>query len=137
LIILSFINLRCSDDNVSDGNGKFVGEWKISQVAYDGVLQDNWNGATLTFTQLTFDSGTYYLPQTPYDSIWNSVGTWKKIELKDMFYREDKVEVQYWLVEKDNEMIFHFYLPWTEQPACLDSICIPIVTGQWTFKLKR
>jgi hypothetical protein len=137
LIILAVINLQCSDDKVIDDNEKFVGEWKIAEVVYDGVLQDSWIGATLTFTQVAFDSGTYYFPQTPYDSIWSSVGHWKKMELKDMFYREDKVEVQYWLAEKNDKMIFNFYLPWTQQSTCVDSICLPIVTGQWTFKLDR
>jgi hypothetical protein len=137
LIILGCVNVQCSDDQTTGNNQKFVGDWKIAEVLYDGVLQDNWTGATLTFTQLTADSGAYYLPQTPYDSIWNSVGNWKKQELKDLFYREDKIKVYYWVNEANDEMIFDFYLPWTQQSTCVDGVCLPVVTGQWTFKLDR
>jgi len=137
LIILAIINWQCADDNIVNNNEKFVGEWKIAAVLHDEVLQDNWTGATLTFTQISVDSGAYFLPQTPYDSIWNSAGSWKKLSLKETLSREDGIELTYGLTEDHEKMILVFYLPWTQQPTCVDSVCLPNVTGQWTVKLNR
>jgi hypothetical protein len=137
LIACSFAVFQCSDDGAEYDRQKFLGEWEISEVIYDGVSQPDWTGATLTFTQMAIDSGGYSLPETPYDSIWTSTGHWIKLEETDIFYREDKVSVQYWIDVDERKMILDLYLPWTQQSTCADSVCLPIVTGHWVFELKK
>lgn len=136
LFLLGTIISQCSDNEGIDyTREKFAGEWKIKEVLYDGTVQDEWPGTTLTFTQVSADSGNYFLPETPYDSIWHSLGHWKKSE-EDHFYREDEIDV--WYALRENEMEMTVYLPWTQQSnTCVDDICVPIVTGQWTFEMER
>jgi hypothetical protein len=135
LFLLATVISQCSDDEgIEFTREKFLGEWEIKQVTYDGVVQDEWPGATLTFSQVSADSGNYFLPETPYDSIWQSLGHWKKSG-NDEFYREDEIWVQYDLRQNEMEMVL--YLPWTQQNTCFDGICLPVVTGQWTFKMER
>lgn len=86
---------------------------------------------------MTMDSGAYSFPETPYDSIWSSLGHWIKLADDDIFYREDKIAVQYWIDVDEKKMTMDLYLPWTQQSTCTDSVCLPVVTGHWIFELKK
>ena len=134
LTILSLMLFRC--DDVSFDKQEFVGNWVVSEVIYDGVLQDEWVGTKIYFDQLTKDSGTYSLLTTPYDSIWGSNGMWNGTDQKNIFLRDNNIPVQYWF-DNNNFLFLDMYLPWTQQSTCIDSVCLPVVTGQWTFKLNK
>jgi|GEM_PF-3319349 hypothetical protein len=135
---IGLLNLQCSEDDgvVLDDSELLSGEWKINNVTYDGMIQAEWAGTTLTFTRLAQDSGSYKLSHSPADSIWNSIGSWKDIDSK-RFVREDQIEVMYWREQDTRMLILDFYLPWTRQSTCDDGICLPVVTGQWNFALER
>ena len=70
LTILTLMLFQCASDDVSIHKQEFVGNWVVSEVIYDGVLQDEWVGTKIYFDELNKDSGTYSLLTTPYDSIW-------------------------------------------------------------------
>ena len=134
LIALSAVLFQCSEDEI--GKVDFVGKWTISEVVYDGVLQNNWAGKEITFIQLAESHGTYTLSDTPDASVWSLSGTW--IESTDTnFMRDDDILVTYGFQNDNTRLIFDMYLPWTQQSTCTADLCLPVVTGQWTFKLKR
>ncbi|MGC3948511.1 MAG: hypothetical protein QM762_29080 [Chryseolinea sp.] len=137
LLAIGVFNFRCSGDEVVPKDQEpFSGDWRIAEVTYDGMIQTEWVGNVLSFTRLTSDSGTYKLPNSLADSIWSSIGSWKEINQKS-FYREDQIEVRYYHEPDNQRMILDFYLPWTQQSTCENGICTLMITGQWTFTLKR
>ena len=96
LAILSLTLFQCTSDDVSFDKKEFQGNWVISEVIYDGVLQDEWVGAKVYFDQLNQGGGTYSLTNTPYDSIWRSDGIWSTTDKASTFLRDNDVLVEYW-----------------------------------------
>ena len=134
IIVLSAALFQCSEEEIS--KQAFIGTWAISEVKYDGVLQNNWTGTEITFKQLTERRGTYTLPHTPDASIWSLSGEWNETTDTD-FMRDDDILVTYGVQNDGGLLILEMYLPWTQQSTCNGDVCLPIVTGQWTFKLEQ
>lgn len=134
LIAISLVLFQCSEEEI--GKEDFVGNWTISEVVYDGVLENNWTGTEITFKQLTGDHGTYLLSDTPDTSIWSLSGTWNA-STDVNFMRDEDILVTYGFQNDGNLLILDMYLPWTQQSTCTGDLCLPVVTGQWTFKLER
>lgn len=133
LLISVVILYECTTDDIGDKQ-KFVGRWTISEVTYDGVIQPEWVGTKIFFNQTSYNSGTYSLLYTQSDSIWNSSGIWTTTDNADSFLRDDNIPITYGFY-KDNTLKLAMYLPWTQHSTCTDSVCLPVVTGQWTFEL--
>jgi hypothetical protein len=135
LLIILMSMLQCSDNSDGVPQQVMVGEWKISGVYCDGVVKPEWTGVAMRFTQITRDSGAYYVPETVYDSIWPAAGHWKKALPDDLFLRDDSILVNY--AQERGELMLIVYLPGTGQPACSDGICLHLETGRWAFVLEK
>jgi len=61
-----------------------AGTWSVSKVTCDDVDQPAWLGKTISFKQLSADSGVYEFPNTVYDSIWNKSSSWKMTATNDL-----------------------------------------------------
>ncbi|HEY5746638.1 MAG TPA: hypothetical protein VIU12_11215 [Chryseolinea sp.] len=134
LILLTSIIFQCSDNSDTVPQQVIVGEWKISSVSCDGLVKPEWTGVAMRFTQITPDSGAYYVPETVNDSIWPAAGHWEK-ETGDFFLRDGSALVNY--AEEKSKIMLFVYLPGTGQPACSDGTCLNLETGRWAFELEK
>lgn len=133
--VVAFVFMRCGEDSDGWPREPLGGAWMVSDVSYDGMLQDEWTGVRITFKQTSKDGGMYSMPETPYDTIWSKSGTWRKSAQPSVLILDDTLSANF---QVDSEqLIMAMYLPWTKQSYCTDDVCPAIVSGDWTFKFLR
>ncbi len=112
LFLLAFLQMSCSENEPSEVlTEPYVGTWQIRSVSNDRALQSEWSDAVLILEQTNELGGTYELPATPYDTIWNSNGTWKSVD-EESFLLNDSIVVSY-LLNNDSLYLIKT-LPWTD-----------------------
>lgn len=135
MIIVVLCIVRCSGDEDFTNPNLITGEWTVTQVVFDGTLQEEWRGVQLIFEGKLSDRGVYSMKETPYDSIWAAGGTWAKSPKPQELILNDTLSISYQIY--DNELTISSYLPWTARSVCADDICMPKVSGEGEFKFQR
>lgn len=131
--VLSFV-FACRGEEIRP-KSLLADEWEVTQVSYDGVEQLEWQGLSFVFEQTSDSAGFYHLPATPYDTVWPASGTWRLNALKHSLTFDEKFDATYHVSADDLEIMA--YLPWTKQSYCYGEICLPMVSGDWIFNLRR
>jgi hypothetical protein len=134
VIFFLIVSTICScSDSDSIQKESFVGRWKVTQATHDYEPMPEWEGSRLTIEQDKVKSGRYKMTDTRYDSIWGSHGIWSKSDANRLIL-DDHITAVFSL--KANGLIISKTLPETGD-ICHDSICIPVVSGQWDFLFER
>jgi hypothetical protein len=133
IISLAGLLICCEDEEPT--RLALAGNWKIDHVVYDGSVQSEWDHLDFVFEQTSATGGIYRLPNTPYDTIWKHQGTWNLSNSPDQITFDNFLDANYAVFR--NELEFVTYLPWTSTSTCDNGVCLPVVTGQWSFTLKR
>jgi hypothetical protein len=134
-LIITLIVLSCNND-IAVRRHNFIGTWQIISATYDGFDQPVWKDKIISFEQINYDSGTYHVQDTPYDSIWSTTGKWKKINNENAFIRHDAIIVQCGFNQNISLMSLYFLLS-PEPVPCTDPPCLPDVLGNWVFTCKK
>ncbi|ELR72473.1 hypothetical protein C900_01468 [Fulvivirga imtechensis AK7] len=135
LFCISFvIVLGCADDD-SFENEPYTGEWRLEEIFLDGVQQPEWPYAVLNIDQLSAEGGVYNMPKTVYDSIWPEEGHWSKSRYKNHLLIDGDAVGEY--DSERNVLWVSKIIPGTGVDECTDTICLPIVTGEWLFGFTR
>ena len=132
LLVIPFFD--CSNNaDIDPAKEPFVGSWITIEAVKDGILQSEWSDLSLVLEQDSSESGFYEMADTPNESIWKSMGNWSMDESPDKFILDDSIEVIYSL--KNDTLLLQKSVPDTSYNC--DSLCLPIVYGQWLFKFKK
>ena len=134
LVIALLLGSNCSDDDKTE-HDKFLGNWTLTQVTQAGTVMSEWEGSHLAIERTRPDGGLYSMPDTKYDSIWSSNGTWTETTEQLRLIFDDTLTVD--VYAEANKLTIAKRLPWTAQQTCDNGICLPIVTGDWTFEFER
>lgn len=126
--------ISCSDSNEFEIKEPFVGKWIILDAYYDDVSQTNWKGLLIEIEQTNNLGGIYTVTNSPYDSIWKNMGSWNKLDSANTFNLDNKLNITYGI---NNDKLDLFFLSLLTNPTCYDSICLPVVRGQWCFKTEK
>lgn len=127
----------CRDDNTVKRQ-PMAGNWVVHQAICDDVEQPSWIGKTISFKQVSADSGTYEFPNSPYDSIWNKSGNWKVV-LSDAFlrYDSDPPTPADFLVTGDTLKIRILIIQHHPTDEHIGSSFLPDISGNWLFTFQR
>ncbi|WOK05054.1 hypothetical protein RT717_18390 [Imperialibacter roseus] len=110
----------------------FAGTWIVSEARENGVLQNEWLGLELTFEQLKKDSGAYYLPATPGDSVWAKSGGWQVIDSIRLV--RDNYANLYIFFNREGKLLTTFTIESADTTGtCPEYPCPLDVTGTWVF----
>lgn len=110
------------------------GEWSITTVMKDDQIQSAWVNKVLAFEELDGSKGTYTFSSSPDETIWKTAGEWKfKVSNKRTIVVDDNVEIE--LVVTYDNLTMNFVT--VEDHECPTPPCVPVVTGEWNFKLTR
>lgn len=110
----------------------FSGTWIVSEAREDGVLQNEWLGLELTFEQLKKDSGAYYMPATPSDSVWAKSGGWQVTD--SIHLVRDNYANLYIFFNREGKLLTTFTIESADTTrTCPDYPCVLDTTGTWLF----
>jgi hypothetical protein len=132
-LLFLLIAVNCTVDD-SEPKELLAGQWIMTEITHDGESQPAWNGTELTFQQLDLKGGSYSVPNTLYDSILHSSGSWEKINQPNALILNGNLAVSYTMPNND-QLIISFLLP--EMHTCEEPPCILEVNGNWVFKFTR
>jgi len=125
----------CRDDSAGDLQ-PIVGNWSVTRAICDDVDQPVWTGKTISFKQVSADSGVYEFPTTPYDSIWSKSGSWKVVS--DIFLRYDYYPpISGGYQVRDNTLTITILLVQNSPAKEYSGYSILPVAGNWRFTFKR
>jgi hypothetical protein len=131
LVLFSCSDERPSPERSALVQAPFVGTWKVVSAQEDGVTAAGWEGLNVAFEQLKKDSGSFFFPDTPVDSIWPPVGGWKYND-ENAFTMRDSVGV-YFSFNQQNQLVTMFQIPYVVDPPECEAPCSFDVAGNWRF----
>jgi hypothetical protein len=110
------------------------GEWSITTVMKDNQIQRDWENKVMVFEDLAGSKGTYTFSSSPDETIWKTAGEWEfKISDKRTLVVDDNLEIEFMVTSDNLTMNFVTF----EDEECPTPPCVPVVTGEWHFKLTR